>query len=172
MRSRFSITVVSSVVVFALSVTLALLAAQQPLRSAPKNVALHPVSANSPVLQKASIASSGSLKPSNIGVVVHPKSAPVTAKLTQQFIATVRNTTNTAVSWYVDGVLGGNSTVGLIDVNGIYTPPTNFSVGTHTIMAVSTADPTKSATASAYLVGYAGLFTNKNDNFRSGLNSQ
>jgi chitinase len=63
----------------------------------------------------------------------------------QQFVASVLNTTNVAVNWLVDNVPGGNSSVGTIDASGHYTAP--FSPGTHSISAVSQADPTKSAAA-------------------------
>jgi hypothetical protein len=62
-----------------------------------------------------------------------------------QFTATVTGTTNTAVSWSVDAVAGGNSTAGGISTSGLYTAPSQ--AGTHTVSATSMADPTKSATA-------------------------
>ena len=40
-----------------------------------------------------------------------------------QFTATVTGTTNTAVTWSVNGVAGGNSTVGTISTSGAYTAP-------------------------------------------------
>jgi hypothetical protein len=109
---------------------------------------------------------------SGITVVVHPRNAPVTSMVTQQFTATVKGTGNTGVTWYVDGVKGGYKKVGTIDANGLYTPPANFVIGTHTIKAVSQADTTKLGRAAAYLVGYAGMYTNKNDNARTGQNLQ
>jgi uncharacterized protein (DUF1800 family) len=42
---------------------------------------------------------------------------------TAQFTATVTNETNTAVSWQVDGIAGGSSTLGTISATGLYTPP-------------------------------------------------
>ena len=120
--------------------------------------------------RSAQSGASGAL--SGVAVTVHPLSAPVTSSVTRQFTATVTGTPNTAVNWYVDGVLGGSEKVGWIDANGVYTPPTNFAVGKHTIQAVSQADSTKSNAALVHLVSYAGLYTNKNDNSRDGLNSQ
>jgi hypothetical protein len=59
------------------------------------------------------------------------------------------NTTNTAVTWQVSGVTGGNSTVGKIDVNGLYTAPVSVPAPpTVTVTAISVADPTKSDSAS------------------------
>jgi hypothetical protein len=65
----------------------------------------------------------------------------------QSFAATVSGTANTAVTWQVNGVLGGNSLFGTIDATGTYhapTSPTEFPVS---VTAVSQADATKSGTA-------------------------
>jgi hypothetical protein len=141
-----------------------------------KNVALRPVSAAGPAARLLGNGSSGQFKASNpdtvITVQVHPVSAPVTSLVPQQFTATVKGPTNKAVTWYVDDLLGGDDTVGTIDTTGLYTPPANFAIGTHTVKAISQADNTTSGTATSYLVGYAGLYTNKNDNSRTGQNLQ
>src|SRR5437016_4923274 len=66
----------------------------------------------------------------------------------QQFTATVLNTSNTAVTWQVSGVTGGNATVGTISSSGLYTAPAVVpNPATVTVTAVSQADPTKSASA-------------------------
>lgn len=83
--------------------------------------------------------------PPAIVVSVSPTSATVGEGNQQQFVASVLNTTNVAVNWLVDTVPGGNSSVGTIDASGHYTAP--FSPGTHSVSAVSQADPTKSAAA-------------------------
>lgn len=64
---------------------------------------------------------------------------------TLQFTATVTGSTNTAVTWSVDTIAGGNSADGTITSGGLYTAPT--TVGSHTVTATSVADPTKSASA-------------------------
>src|SRR2546430_16794247 len=56
-------------------------------------------------------------------VTIAPMSATVAARGTQQFTATVQNTSNTAVTWQVNGVTGGNATVGTISSSGLYTAP-------------------------------------------------
>jgi hypothetical protein len=84
-----------------------------------------------------------------VSVTVNPHSAAVETAHTLQFSATVVNTTNTAVTWQVNGVAGGNSTVGTIDSNGLYTAPGSVpSPATVTVTAISVADPTKSDSAS------------------------
>ena len=105
-----------------------------------------------------------------VSVSVKPRVAPLTFTQTQQFKATVLNTTNTAVTWRVDGIVGGNSTVGTITTSGLYTPPK--ASGTHTIKATSKADTTKSASATVIMTNYSGVFTWRGNNFRNGLNSK
>ena len=105
-----------------------------------------------------------------VAVSVRPRTAGLTYTQTQQFTKTVSGTTNTAVRWSVDGITGGNSTVGTISTSGLYTPP--HSKGTHTVRAVSLADTSKSATAKVIMTNYAGLYTWHNNNSRNGLNPQ
>ena len=61
--------------------------------------------------------------PPPVSVSVSPTSVTLNLDLTQQFNATVTNATNSAVTWQVDGVAGGNTTVGTISASGLYTPP-------------------------------------------------
>ena len=62
-----------------------------------------------------------------------------------QFTASVTGTTNKAVTWSVDAVVGGNAASGLIDVSGMYSAPP--VAGAHTVTATSAADTTKSASS-------------------------
>ena len=63
----------------------------------------------------------------------------------QQFTAVVQGTTNTAVTWSVDAVTGGNSSAGTITSSGMYTAPAQ--PGNHTVTATSVANTAKSASA-------------------------
>ncbi len=56
-------------------------------------------------------------------VTVSPATANVQEAGTQQFSASVTNTTSTAVNWQVNGVTGGNASVGTISSTGLYTAP-------------------------------------------------
>jgi len=105
-----------------------------------------------------------------VSVTVRPRTAGLTFTQTQQFTATVTNTTNKSVRWSVDGVTSGNSTVGTISSSGLYKPP--HALGTHTIRATSLANTTKSATAKVIMTNYDGLFTWHNNNSRNGLNTK
>jgi len=84
-----------------------------------------------------------------VSVTVSPSSATVRVRKTKAFTATVQNATNNAVTWQVNGITGGNSTVGTISASGNYKAPNTVpSPSTVQVKAVSVQDPTKSATAS------------------------
>jgi serine protease len=87
--------------------------------------------------------------PPPVSVTVAPTTATVQADTgTQTFTATVTNTQNTAVTWDVNGVVGGNSTVGTISTLGVYSAPLNVpSPATVTVKATSTDDTTRSGSA-------------------------
>src|SRR6184192_2421689 len=93
-----------------------------------------------------------------VNVTISPTSATVATGGTQQFTATVQNTSNTAVTWQVNGVTGGNATVGTISSSGLYTAPATVqSTTTVTVAAVSQADPTKSASAQVTITPTAAV---------------
>jgi hypothetical protein len=128
------------------------------------------------------IGTSGSLAPTTpvsltvaaptVTVTLSPKLAAVAAiTQTQQFTPTVtENMGNSNVTWSVDTVAGGNSTVGTISASGLYTPP--GTGGTHTVTATSVALPTSSASATVAVTDLAGVFTYHNDLSRDGANTQ
>ncbi len=67
---------------------------------------------------------------------------------TFQFRASVNNATDTTITWTVNDVVGGNSTVGTMSVDGLYTAPATVpSSNPVTAKATSNADTSKSATA-------------------------
>jgi len=84
-----------------------------------------------------------------VAVSVAPSTASVSAQTgTQAFTATVTDAANTAVTWQVDGITGGNSTLGTISASGLYTAPAAVpSPATVTVSAVSVSDPSRSGTA-------------------------
>jgi hypothetical protein len=84
-------------------------------------------------------------------VSVSPATVTIPEGTTQQFTVTVTNSSITTVTWSVDGVSGGNATVGAITSAGLYSAPA--TAGTHTITATSTADTTASGTASVTVTG-------------------
>jgi hypothetical protein len=70
-------------------------------------------------------------------VAVTPSAPCVLPSGTEQFAAVVTSEANTAVTWLVDNITGGNSTVGTITQSGLYTAPPY--AGSHIIKAVSQA---------------------------------
>ncbi len=95
-----------------------------------------------------------------VSVAVSPQSAVVGAGQVTQFTANV--TGGSSVDWSVNGMPGGNSTVGTIDSSGNYTAPAVTTNSTATVTAASKRDPTKSASASVNIVaaGVVGPTTN------------
>ena len=80
-----------------------------------------------------------------VAVAVSPAAGSVQSGSTQQFQATVTGTSNTAVTWSIDGVSGGNATAGMISAAGMYAAPS--LTGQHTVTATSAADTSKSGSA-------------------------
>jgi len=58
-----------------------------------------------------------------VRVTVNPTGATVVGGASLRFAATVANTSVTTVNWFVNGLPGGNTVVGLIDGTGQYTAP-------------------------------------------------
>src|SRR5947209_18067389 len=72
--------------------------------------------------------------PISVSVTISPILATVAAGGTQQFSAVVQNTSNTAVTWQVNGVTGGNATVGpKSSVEGYSAPVGGRSPATGTV---------------------------------------
>jgi hypothetical protein len=113
------------------------------LYTAPAQAGTHTVTATS--VASPTGTASAQVTVTSIVVSVSPSTATVLTGATSQFTATVQGSSNTAVTWSVDTVGGGNSTVGTMSASGLYTAPSQ--VGTHAITATSVADTTKSATA-------------------------
>jgi hypothetical protein len=104
-----------------------------------------------------------------VTVGISPKRVGLTTGQLQTFVSTVGGSANTAVTWEVDTVPGGNASTGTISAMGVYAPPS--AAGTHTVGARSVADSTISATASVAVTDLAGMFTYHNDTSRDGSNT-
>lgn len=95
---------------------------------------------------------------------------------TQQFTATVIGATNTAVTWNVNGVAGGNASVGTVTSSGLYTAPSTVpATATVKISAVSRADSSQSAAASVTIthlqIGHVFLVVEENHGYSSVIGS-
>ena len=100
------------------------------------------------------------LAPAALSVSVIPSTATVVINAIQQYTATVTGNSNTAVNWFVNGVAGGNSTVGTISTTGLFTAPAAVpSSATVTITAVSQVDNTTSGSALATIANPSSTVT-------------
>jgi len=88
-----------------------------------------------------------------VSVSVTPGTTSVDTSGTQQFTASVSGASDAAVSWEVEGIAGGNSTVGTISRSGLYTAPSSLPTASSVmITATSEADATKSGSAVATFI--------------------
>ncbi len=104
----------------------------------------------------------------NALINIDPEQASLTPSQTVQFTATVSGVPSPTISWAVDGVAGGSSTVGTISISGVYTPPS--TAGTHTIQATNVNNLQQTAVAFVGVDNYPGTFTGRNDTMRTGQN--
>jgi len=106
------------------------------LYAAPSSAGNYTVTATS-VADSSKSASATVTVTAPIAVTVSPASVSLAAGGSQQFSATVSNTTNTGVTWTTSG--------GAISAAGLYVAPS--TAGSYTVTATSVADPTKSGTS-------------------------
>lgn len=118
---------------------------------------------NNVTVQAISVATASSLGVAT--VTIQPPATPVVVTLTpittmltpgatQQFNATVSGSANTAVTWSVNSIGGGNATVGTVSTAGLYTAPSvTPNPASVTIRAASIASPSSSAIATANIAG-------------------
>ena len=79
--------------------------------------------------------------PGLTALTVSPSGASIPGVSQQQFAAKTGDGSQPAVNWSINGIAGGNATIGTIDANGMYAapefPPAPNSI---TISAVETSD--------------------------------
>ena len=109
----------------------------------------------------AGMATTPATPPPAVRIVLGSAPSSLTVGQTFQFTATVSNATNTAVTWSVGGVAGGNSTYGTITGSGLsvtYNAPSSVPTpATFDITATSVADDTKSASVSMTITSAAAV---------------
>jgi uncharacterized protein (DUF1800 family) len=90
--------------------------------------------------------------PGLTALTVTPSGATIPGVAQQQFTAKTGDGSKPAVNWSINGIAGGNATIGTIDANGMYTapefPPAPNSI---TISAVETSNTSRLGNASATL---------------------
>ena len=84
---------------------------------------------------------------------VTPRSVTLRVGASQTFTVSVWQTTNKAVTWSVNGIPGGNATVGRITSSGVYTAPTLLpTTNPVSVTAASVADSSASASVSVTIL--------------------
>jgi hypothetical protein len=117
-------------------------------------------------LQTVTLTGTGSVPSSTVSIV--PVQASVTPGQSAPFQAFIGGVSSSNVTWAVDGIPGGTSSIGTISSSGLYTGP--GTAGPHSVTATSTANPAQSATVPVVVTSYAGTFVYHNDNGRTGQN--
>jgi len=85
-----------------------------------------------------------------VAVTVSPATKTMRGLTTTKFTASVSNNATKTVTWSVNGIAGGNATVGTIGTDGTYSAPAIVPASV-TVMATSVADTSKSAKAQVTL---------------------
>jgi len=101
-----------------------------------------------------------------VAVTISPRSAALTAGQGQAFVAGIPG--GGSATWSVDGIAGGSGAVGTIDSTGHYVAPPG--AGLHTITVASSADPTRTASATVAVTDLGGIYTYHADSARTGQN--
>jgi uncharacterized repeat protein (TIGR03803 family) len=115
---------------------------------------LYPITVSNPDTSGA-VSSALNFAVTGALVSISPSTAQVPGGGKQQFTATVLGPSNHAATWSVNGVGGGNSTVGTISAAGLYTAPTTVpNPATVTVTATSQAFPSVSGSASVTIGPY------------------
>jgi chitodextrinase len=99
---------------------------------------------------------------------VTPHNAELTSGQTQQFVTNAPN--GTALNWSVDGIAGGNGSVGAVSAVGLYTPPS--AGGVHTLTVAGTISSSYSDTATIAVTDLTAIATYHVDLARTGQNLQ
>jgi hypothetical protein len=91
--------------------------------------------------------------PSAGTIPITPATAMVGLERQQQFVANLPSCMSLGVQWDVNGVAGGDSTVGTIDAGGLFTAPASVPhPATVTVTATSQASPSASGSATVTVV--------------------
>lgn len=123
----------------------------------------------------------GTDPPPPVIVTVSPNMAQVGTSATNPFSVSVQNSPGAVVTWEVNGVAGGNLTIGTIDSNGLYMAPTQVPTPpTVTVEAALQTNPSDFGTASVTIInsnptqgpitikpGLAGLTTSQSQSFQA-----
>jgi hypothetical protein len=132
--------------------------------TAPAQLGTHTVAATSVADTGASVSATATV----FSMSISPDGATIAPGGTQPFTATIYGLTNTSVTWSVDGIAGGNSSVGTVSAGGVYTAPS--TTGGHNVTATSVANPSDAVNARVTVINVApsAVLTYHNDDARDG----
>ena len=97
----------------------------------------------------ASVVICGSSALAAVAISISPASVSLQVGQSQQFTAVVSGLNNTQLRWLVNGMVGGDPTVGTVSSSGLYAAPTAVPSGTIIVTVQSKQSP---ASASASVV--------------------
>ena len=117
-------------------------------------------------LQTAGLTGRGAVPVSKLAI--SPGVASITVGQTTQYQATYNGTVTSTVTWSVDGIAGGNSTVGTISTAGLYVAPA--ASDSHVISAVTHQTPQSTASAKLFVSNNPGVLTWNVDQAHTGQN--
>ena len=87
-----------------------------------------------------------------ISISLTPATSTIRCGATLAITGKVNNTTNQALTWQVNGVTGGNATVGTVSTSGVYTAPNILPLAAAVIVsAISAQDSTATASVTVNL---------------------
>ena len=141
----------------------------------PATVTVTAVSQSDPALSGSAKVTIQSLATIQGPLTLSPALASVTTSQPLQLQVLTAGVTSSDVNWAVDGVGGGNGTVGTISVSasgnfGLYTPGT--AAGAHLVTATLIANPNAIGSSTVEVTDFPGTLTWRNDNSRSGVNNR
>ena len=94
---------------------------------------------------------------SKVAISISAPATTVATGATLQFSATVSGSSNTAVTWEVNGAAGGNATTGTISSAGLFAAPANVpSPAVVTVTGVAQADGTKTSSLNITITSGGG----------------
>jgi hypothetical protein len=122
-------------------------------------------------IRAASVVDSSAVATATITVIgsmtISPETVSVPLNGVQSFTATENGSSNPAVQWQVNGVVGGDAQMGTISAGGLYTAPTAVPASPVTVSAV---DPTnKMISASAMVTIFDPAVVQAHNNWLAGL---
>lgn len=136
--------------------TVALTVTDDAGRSDTADVVVTPTSVTSIAPGAAGQSACADVAPAVV-VAVCPSSSSVQTGATDAMTATLANTTDTGVTWEVNGVPGGNASVGTVSSTGVYTAPAAApSPATVSVSAVSSAAPSSSGSTELTITAAPG----------------